>query len=127
MTYSRQTAAALRQIKAKGELVTWRIPAVAAVADPTQPWIVTNGAAAVDKSVSIVFLPLNRRLSQLIQYAPGTEVIAGEVYGLMGAVDFVPELTGTVIRTSGKVLAIQSIDPLEPNGEVIIYTVIFKA
>lgn len=125
--YARQIAAALRQISAKGELVTWRIPAVPTVADPTQPWIVTNGAAAVDKPVSILFLPLNRQSSQLIQYLTGTEVVVGEVYGLMGAVDFVPELTGTVIRTSGKVLAIQSIDPLSPNGEVILYTVVFKA
>lgn len=125
--YARQIESVLRQIKAKGESVIWRIPAVPTVADPAQPWIVTNGAAAVDNPVSIVFLPLNRQSSQLLQYLTGTEVVTGEVYGLMGAVAFTPELTATVVRTSGKVLGIKSIDPLEPNGEVILYTVVFKA
>lgn len=124
--YTRQIAAALRMIREKGESVTWRTAAAETIADATKPWIVTNAAAAVDTTVSIVFLPLNAQTKQLLQYLSGAEVLTGQVYGLMGAEAIVPALTGTVIRTSGKVLAVKSIDPLEPNGEVILYTIEFK-
>ncbi len=123
--YDRQIANAKRQIAAKGQSVTWRVLRDGAPSDPSKPWKPSAGAPD-NKTVKIVFLPFTTSNNQLIRYLKGTEVTEGGLTGLMGAVDFEPKAKDVVIR-DGKELVVKSIDPLAPNGEVVLYTLEFDA
>ncbi len=123
--YDRQIATALRLIKAKGQVVTWRKLDDGAPADSSKPWK-PSAATPDDNTVSIVFLPPTKENKQLIRYLKGTEVPTGSLDGLMHAVSFEPAAKDIVIR-DGKELVIKSIDPLSPNGEVILYFLEFEA
>jgi hypothetical protein len=126
--YDRQIESAQRIILEKGEVCEWHVAATAVVADAEEPWnqTVDDEADAVAHAPSIAFFPLSRQFSQLLRYLKGTEVVTGSLYGLMGAVDFTPKLTGIVERGDGTKLGITAIDPFSPNGEVIFYTIEFK-
>lgn len=122
-TYDRQIATATRLIKAKGQSVTWRQIADGSPADPSQPW--KPGASAnTDYTVDMVFLPEDRRDYEFLFAMKGTEVPIGKLTALMAAVPFVPSIKDIVIRDGVK-YGIRSIDPLAPNGQVILYTVRF--
>lgn len=120
--YDRQIATAKRLIAASGQSVTWR-QLSETTPDDAKPWNAANGAP-LNHSVSIVFLPINRVNQQLIHALRGTEVPVGILQGLMGAVSFVPSIKDTVIR-NGITYNISSIDPIAPNGDVILYTIEF--
>ena len=124
VVYARQTANALRTLKAKGENCVW-----ASFTEPTpnteQPWLQTPGIAIDYPDTAIAFFPLTRLGSESVVYLNGMEVIAGSDYGLMGAVGFTPKLTDTVLRNDGTRLTPISIERLAPNGEVILYTIKF--
>lgn len=64
-------------------------------------------------------------MRETIAYLRGTEVQNGSVMGYMGAVNFEPSLKDVVIR-DGKELRLENIDVLSPNGQTILYTVVFK-
>ncbi len=121
--FDAQIETAKRLIAKNGQLVTWRSKN-AEILNPNAPFIPSNGID-VDRGVKIVFLPPNRVNQQFLQFLSGTEIQGGSVYGLMGAVDFTPVLKDVVIR-SGETLRIKSIDPLAPNGQIILYTVQFN-
>lgn len=125
--YDRQIATAQRIIKAKGEACVWASQIPPTTPDPDKPWLITPGAPVEYPDVAIAFFPLERQFSELIRYLKGTDIVGGSLYGLMGAVDFVPQITDTVVRKDGTRLSIASIDPLAPNGEKILYTIEFKA
>lgn len=116
--FDSQIETAQRLIALNGQDVTWRQPA--SVANPSTPWKPSNGAPT-DYPVKIVFLPLDRVGTALLRQLANTELAIGSEYGLMGAVEFEPNLTDTIIR-DGKEVRIIAIDVLKPNGQIILYT-----
>jgi hypothetical protein len=121
--FDRQIATATRVIKAKGELCQWQSAAAPVIADPTKPWIATQ-AAPVNRLVSILF-PTSSS-DPLLKLIAGSSIEQGKSKGLMAAVSFVPQLTDTVTRTDGTVLAINKLDQLKPNGQSILWYLEFK-
>ena len=121
--YDRQIATALRLIAKYGQIATWR-QIVDGVPDPETPWLPV-GSAPVDYSPHICFLPLDRDGKEFLMSIGQTEAVSGSMYGLMGNVAFVPNIRDTVIR-DGVSLEIKSIDLLSPNGQKILYTMIFN-
>ncbi len=122
--FDRQIATAKRLIAKNGELAKWRVINDPAPTDPNKPW--EPGAATPDdKDVTICFLPIDRQTMEAFNFIKGTEVPKGSVMGLMGQVNFEPNLKDVVIR-DGKELRIASLDVLSPNGQKILYTVVFK-
>lgn len=121
--YARQAAAAARLIREKGQAVTWSRQVDGAPVDPAQPWK-PGPASPVTATVAIVFLPEDRTNFELLRLFGDTEVPKGKLIGLMAAQAFVPTLKDKVIR-DGKALGIRTLDPLAPNGEVILWTIGF--
>lgn len=125
--FDRQTATALRLIDRYGAAVTWRkfiTPDDDNPADPTDP-------AEEDHPVKIAFftnneLSLFTTLSSLL----GTEVPNGKMYGIMGHVDFIPQLTDLIVGSPFgdlRLLQDNGLDELNPNGEgAILYTLRFS-
>ena len=126
--YDRAIASAKRVIAKKGEACKWHVTAPAVVADSDTPWIETVDGAApvVHADTFIALFPLSRQFSELIRYLRGTEIVTGSLYGLMSAQSFTPAIADIVERKDGTKLGIVSIDPLAPNGDVILYTIEFK-
>lgn len=126
--YASQIASVKRVIKARGEKCVWRSAAAPAATDPTQPWIETVAAPAVETDAHILFTPITRINSQLMRHvlAQGGQP-GGNVMGLMASVSFDPTLAGVVVRSSGAVLAVRSADPLAPDGTPILWTLEFEA
>lgn len=122
--YDRQIASAKRLIAAKGQNVIWRRLSISTpLPDVNKPWK-PGDDTTVDVSVSIVFVPVNRVGNELIHLLKGTEIATGSLKGLMGAVSFEPSIKDVVIR-GDKTLRIKSIEPIAPNGDIIIYTIEF--
>lgn len=124
--YDEDIAAAKEMIRDAGQLVTWRRLLNTQPTHPDKPWKPTGSGAPVDTQVYVAFFPVDRVNARFIQALRGTEVaIAGSQYGLMGAVDFEPSAKDVVLRGT-KTLNVKSIDPLAPNGDVILYTIEFE-
>lgn len=122
--YDRAIATAQRLIAKKGMTVTWEQQENGEAPDPSKPWRPAE-AEPVEHEVSIVFLPYNRENQQFLSMMTGTEIPQGAEYGLMGAVDFTPNLNDTVVR-NGVRLGIEKIDLLAPAGDPVLYTIGFK-
>lgn len=123
--FDRAIQTALRLIAKNGQKVVWRTINDAAPSDPSQPW--NPGAATpVDNDATICFLPVDRQTMETFNFIKGTEVPKGSVMGLMGNVPFAPNLKDVVIR-DGVELRIATIDVLSPNGQKVLYTVVFQA
>jgi len=123
--FDRAIQTALRLIAKNGEKVKWRVINDAAPTDPSQPWN-PGPATPVDNDATICFLPVDRQTMETFTFIKGTEVPKGSVMGLMGNVPFAPNLKDVVIR-DGKELRIANIDVLSPNGQKVLYTVVFQA
>lgn len=123
--FDRQVKTALKLIAKNGQAVKWRIVRDGAPVDSSQPWKPTQPATPVEHDVTICFLPINKEMRETIAYLRGTEVPTGSVMGYMGAVNFEPSLKDVVIR-DGKELRLENIDVLSPNGQIILYTAVFK-
>ena len=123
--FDRAIQTALRLIAKNGEKVKWRVIDDAAAPDPSQPWN-PGPATPEDKDVTICFLPVDRQTMETFTFIKGTEVPKGSVMGLMGNVPFNPNLKDVVIR-DGVELRIANIDVLSPNGQKVLYTVVFQA
>lgn len=120
--FDRAIATAQRLIKKNGQTVTWR--AIADTPNLITPW--NPGPRTVtDTSVFMCFLPVDRMTMETFTFMNGTEVAKGSVMGLMGNVSFEPNLKDVVIRDS-KELRIANITLLSPNGQKVLYTVVFK-
>lgn len=122
--FDRQIQTALRLIKKNGEAVKWRVVDDAAPADPSQPWN-PGPATPIDNDVFICFLPVDLKTQETFTFIKGTEVPKGSVMGLMGNVPFEPNLKDVVIR-NGAELRLAYIDVLSPNGQKILYTMVFQ-
>ncbi|WEL95607.1 hypothetical protein [Xanthomonas phage vB_XooS_NR08] len=123
--FDRAIQTALRLIAKNGEKVKWRVIDDAAAPNPSQPWK-PGPATPEDKDVTICFLPVDRQTMETFTFIKGTEVPKGSVMGLMGNVPFNPNLKDVVIR-DGVELRIANIDVLSPNGQKVLYTVVFQA
>lgn len=124
--FGRQTATAKRLIAKNGRTCVWRALDNAAPADADKPWI--KGAETTDdNTVKIVFLPDTRTNLSFLQTLTDEAINVGDDYGLMAAVDFVPTMRAEIYDETGTTLlrGIKSVDPLAPNGEVILYTLRF--
>jgi len=129
--YERQIAGAKRTIAKKGQVVTWRIrntgttdPAEVAGATKWRPKAVPD-TEPDDRSVSIVFFPITKEKFESLR-AMGVELTTGAQMGLMGAVDFEPSQKDAVLR-GGVLMPIETIDVLAPNGDAILYEIVFKS
>ena len=123
--FDAQIKTALRLIAKNGQSVKWRIVRDGAPVDSSKPWKPSNPATPVENDVSICFLTIDRQTYETLSYMAGGEVPMGAVMGLMGAVDFEPSLKDVVIR-DGKELQLFNIQELKPNGQTILYTLVFK-
>lgn len=123
--FDRQIQTALRLIKKNGQKATWRTIDDADPSNPSQPWN-PGPANPVDNDAIICFLPIDRQTMETFNFIKGTEVPKGSVMGLMGQVKFEPNLKDVVIR-DGVEMRISSIDVLSPNGQKILYTMVFQA
>ena len=123
--FDRQVQTALKLIAKNGQAVKWRVVRDEPPVDASQPWKPTNDATPVEKDVSICFLTVDRMTFETLSFMNGGEVPTGAVLGYMGAVDFEPSLKDVVIR-DGKELRLENIDVLSPNGQTMLYTVVFK-
>lgn len=122
--FDRAIATAKRLIEKNGQVVTWRKTEDGTAPDGSKPW--KPGTTVVtDYPVSIVFLPESRVGYEFLAMLANTEVPKGKLTGLMAAPSgFVPTLKDVVVRGS-ETLGLRSLDPLAPNGDVIIYTIGF--
>lgn len=123
--FDRQVQTAKKLIAKNGQLVKWRIVRDAAPVDTAQPWKPTNPVTPVEHDVTICFLTVDRDTYETLSYMAGGEVPMGAVMGLMGAVNFEPSLKDVVIR-DGKELRLFNVEELNPNGQTILYTMVFR-
>lgn len=119
--YDRQVASALKKIQAKGQLVTWRTTAPVLCAD--KPWIKQDGAPT-DTPVYIAFVSGGGSLYTRLM--AGSNIATGGQHGLMGSVSFTPSVSDVIIR-GGLTMGIKSINPVNINGQVILYKLEFKS
>lgn len=122
--FDRAIATATRLIAKDGDPCTWVSAAAPSVADPDQPWIMTDNAP-VTYQVPIVFV--NESSNPFAKLVTGSQIPGSGKRGLMATVPFTPQLTDTVIRSDGTKMALLSIDPLDPNGAKILWKLVFKA
>jgi hypothetical protein len=125
MIYGRQIETAKRLIKKYGQLVTWKKSL--AVSDTSEPWkekLEDEDEETLEIDVYILFLPVGRINTEFQMFFQGTEIIVGNLKGLMANVDFEPNAKDVVIR-SGEEIRIKNISPIEPSGIPILYTIEF--
>lgn len=121
--FAKQIEMALRLIKKNGQRVVWR-EVENNIVDSDKPW--QQGEAQIkDNDVIICFLPIDLQTQQTLTFLKGTELPRGSVMGYMGKVPFEPNLKDVVIR-DGKELRIVNIDLLSPNGEKVLYEIVFR-
>jgi hypothetical protein len=118
--YDPEIQMVLDMIKEDGQVVQWRKVAPV-VADENKPWLKTDAAPAL-VDVSIAFVTGSTAFTRLLA---GSNLGVGGVRGLMGAVNFTPDIKDTVIR-DGETYAINSIDVVAPSGQPILYKIEFK-
>ena len=123
--FDRQVQTAKKLIAKNGQLVKWRVVRDGAPVDSSQPWKPTQPATPVEHDVTICFLTVDKDTYETLSYMAGGEVPMGAVMGLMGAVNFEPSLKDVVIR-DGKELRLFNVEELNPNGQTILYTMVFR-
>lgn len=121
--FDRQIEKAKEMIAAKGELCTWVI-AGAPTSDPETPWINTESD---DTSLKVSLLFTMDSTNPLFLLLAGSAVEEGSQKALMASVGFTPKADDTVIRTDGTKLALKSVTKLAPNGQLILWKLVFKA
>jgi hypothetical protein len=121
--YDRQIAQVNRQVTAKGEQCIWNQASAPVVADPTKPWITSKGQPEA-QTVSILFT--SSASNALARLLAGSNVETGKLRGIMPAQSFTPDLNDQIVRSDGTVLELDSVEPLAPNGQVILWWLGFK-
>lgn len=121
--FDRAIQTALKLIKKNGQEISWKQP-TNSIPNPSQPWNQSTGSFTEYKPF-ICFLPLDKEGREFLTAIGGGEILSGSFYGLMGAVPFTPKKVDTVTR-NGVVLHIENIDEISPNGQKVLYTIIFN-
>lgn len=123
--FDRQIALALRLIAKYGETSQFIVRTANAV-DPATPWIPT-GETDVSNDVKIVYLS-NGKGNELFKMLLKSDVPTGGQRGLMAAVNFDPKIDSVIVRPSAsRQYKLKTIDPIAPNGEMILYKLEFYA
>lgn len=120
--FDRQIETALRLIKKNGQTVAWTKRTIS-TPDPTKP--LEQIETVNTYTPYVCFLPLDLQGREFLFALGGGESASGAFYGLMGNVPFTPDRTDLVTR-NGTALNIKSIDLLSPNGQKILYTIVFN-
>jgi hypothetical protein len=116
-----EIATALELIEENGQVCDWHKDAVV-LTDVNRPWLGGDSVEDV-KHPSICFVPATDGASGfgMTKFRErGDDVPSFSTFGLMGAVDFEPELQDKVLR-DGVPLVIVAIDKLQPNEQVLLY------
>jgi hypothetical protein len=119
--FDSQIALATRLIKAKGEVCTWRKAAAPVVADPSKPWIKTDGAPT-DSNVSIVWVSSSSNPFAALTAGSGIEAAGQE--GIMAKQSFTPDPKDMIVTSDGTLLQITKLTPVAPNGIPILWRVL---
>ena len=122
--FDRQIATAQRLIAKNGRKCVWQQLVDGAPADSDKPWLKGKDTTE-DHDVTIVFLPAKGANNAFLQALSDTPINVGEDYGLMAAVDFDPTNRAEIYAEDGTTLlrGVKTVDPLAPNGDIILYTV----
>lgn len=125
-TFDRQIATATRLIAKNGRACIWRALGNEASEDADKPWI-KGEETTDDNTVSIVFLPDTSANLAFLRTLTNEAINVGDDYGLMSVGDFVPTNRAEIYDETGVTLlrGVKSVNPLAPNGEVILYTLRF--
>lgn len=86
------------------------------------PWDVHNESSS-DTPVRVIFLPDERYRQEASRYIDGTSIEAGRYNCLMKQVDGLSPRVGDKLRYGGNVHRVSAVDPLQPDGRVIMYRV----
>lgn len=122
--FDRQVASAARMIRENGQKVVWQACAGGTAADPDKPWD-TSGGSKTEHTVDMVFVSINRTDARFMQYFKGSELAEGFLKGLMPAVAFKPDINDYVVR-GDETYKVKNVDPVAPNGQVILYKIEFE-
>lgn len=125
--YARPIATAQRLIAKYGQAVDWYCTSegfttddnVVAGADEISPKSIPD----VPKGTRIAFFPPDREQEKSLMQN-GIEVTKGHVIGYMAQVAFVPSDKDYVLRNGVK-LDVEEIEILAPDGNPILYTILF--
>jgi hypothetical protein len=117
--FSSAIATAQRLITKYGQPCYWRRVQPLTNVNPLAPWLVGTGSD-IDVPVTILFTQSRGTLTALLQYARNSDVSVGGLRGLMSAQDFTPDLQDVILK-NGSAYALQSINPIAPNGTPILY------
>lgn len=125
-TYDRQIATAKRLIGKSGRACVWRAIIDGAAPDADKPWKKGDDQEN-DYDVKLLFLPDTRSNMAFLQSLGSEAINVGDDYGLIAAVDFVPTNRAEIYDETGTTLlrGVKSVEPLAPNGDVILYTIRF--
>lgn len=118
--YDRFIKTAKRLIAKYGETCTWIVPGEKP--DDDTPWNNEPGPAT-EYPVKIAFFTSGGSAMETLAKAINNEVTFGNVIGYMPAVVFTPDLAHTIRRANGKILTIQGIDEINPNGQSVLFTI----
>lgn len=120
--FDRAIQTALRLIAKNGQTVAWN-KKVITTPNPDRPQDKVETSNLYYPK--ICFLPLDLQGREFLMSLPGGEAASGAFYGLMGQVAFTPD-RGDIVTRDGTALNINSIDLLSPNGQKVLYTIIFN-
>jgi hypothetical protein len=121
--FDRQVALAQRLIEENGELCQCVI-AGAPTSGPDTPWIQTEGVPDTH-DVSVLFT-INSG-NPFFQLLSGSPVEEGSQKALMASVGFTPKADDTIVRGDGTKMALKSATKLAPNGQIILWKLVFKS
>lgn len=93
--------------------------------DPLKPWEVTPGVE-IEHAIRMIFLPEDRIGRETLNYIPESVMSKGHVYGITYDHGFEMTLKDTVVY-GGRSLTVQSIDPIQPVDQAIIFIVVLGA
>lgn len=110
-------------IAENGEAVTL-VKETPGAEDPAQPWKPAVNTPVPYPGLSMVFLNYNDQNRQPKTYADGTQTQIGDKEVYLAAGPGVPEpvMSDYIIRGDGTKWTVKASAPLDPNGQVIIYT-----
>jgi hypothetical protein len=110
---------ALELIAENGQVCDWHKDTTT-LTDPDRPWL-GGDTVPVVKQPSICFIPATDSGGfGITKMRKDADVPAFSTYGLMGAVDFNPQVSDKVLR-DGTPLVIVAIDKLKPNEQTLLY------
>lgn len=129
--YDRQIATARRLIRKYGQPCLWADPGTP-VPDPERPGMTIPAQPVVYTDIPIAFFPPSvleigqiSNINASLNYARDSDVVTFSLIGYMPKVAFTPNLNGVVTR-DGKELFLLNIQTLAPNGDDILYMLVFK-